>query len=135
MGRSTGPTNPTNPGGTGDKVVDADNVVDFTFPDQSSARFCPPPPPIPHDVDANLARPAILPWVIRERTPRTSSLSARARRPRERPLHRQVSPAAACTVQISGPTKFGTGDDGPIIPSRAASRGQHILLHVNRRST
>ena len=28
-GSSTGPTNPNNPGGTGDNVIDPDGVVDF----------------------------------------------------------------------------------------------------------
>jgi nitrous oxidase accessory protein NosD len=43
-GSSTGPTNPNNPGGTGDKVIDPDGVVDFTpWLTSSTGGACPVP--------------------------------------------------------------------------------------------
>ena len=44
-GSSTGPTNPNNPGGTGDRVIDPDELVDFTpWLTSSTGGACPVPP-------------------------------------------------------------------------------------------
>jgi hypothetical protein len=50
-GSSTGPTNASNPGGTGDAVVDPDHVVDFThWSTTSPGPPCPPTPNTPGKV-------------------------------------------------------------------------------------
>jgi nitrous oxidase accessory protein NosD len=47
-GRSTGPTIASNPGGTGDKIVDQDGVVAYSpFLTSPTAAPCPVPPPTP----------------------------------------------------------------------------------------
>jgi nitrous oxidase accessory protein NosD len=56
-GSANGPTHPSNPGGTGDTVVDPDGIVDFLpflaapLPVHDDA-CVPPPPPTPDDKDA-----------------------------------------------------------------------------------
>jgi nitrous oxidase accessory protein NosD len=49
-GSASGPTTPSNPGGTGDAIIDPDGVVDFTpwlLSPTGTGPSCPPPPPPP----------------------------------------------------------------------------------------